>query len=232
MARVSLDKISVEYPIYNAGAFSLRNNLVAIGTGGRISAEARHIKSVMALEDVTLELNDGDRLGLVGHNGSGKSTLLRTIAGIYQPVRGSVEVEGRVSTVFGLGAGLQPELSGYDNIIRMSMMLGATRAQAEAAIPDIEDFSELGNFLAMPVRTYSAGMSMRLNFAVATASYPEILLVDEIFGAGDAEFQVKAQKRMNEFVEKASIFILASHSEQLIKKFTKNTVQLRHGRIM
>ncbi len=167
----------------------------------------------------------------IGHNGSGKSTLLRTLAGIFAPTRGSISIEGRVSTVFGLGAGLQPELTGYENIIRMGIMLGASRAEAESHIPDIEEFSELGNFLAMPVSTYSDGMRTRLAFGVATAAHPEILLIDEVLGAGDAEFQVRAQRRLSGFIEKSSILVLASHSAQLITQFCSSTLQLAHGRI-
>ena len=230
MARITLDDVTVEYPIYNSRAMSLRNNLIAIGTGGRISREARGIVSVTALEGITLDLRDGDRVGLVGHNGSGKSTLLRTMAGIYQPARGTIRIEGRVSTVFGLGAGLEPELTGYENIVRMAMMLGASRAAAEATVPDVEAFSELGDFLKVPVRTYSDGMRTRLSFGVATAAHPDILLVDEVFGAGDAEFQEKAQRRMAEFVEKSSILVLASHNEALLAHFCDTFVRLDHGK--
>ncbi len=221
----------MEYPIYNGRAMSLRNNLLAIGTGGRLSKEARGIVSVTALEDITLDLKDGDRVGLIGHNGSGKSTLLRTMAGIFRPVRGTVLVEGRVSTVFGLGAGLEPELTGYENIVRMAMMLGSSHGEAESIVPDVENFSELGNFLSVPVSTYSDGMRTRLSFGVATATHPEVLLVDEVIGAGDAEFQKRANRRMAEFVEKSSIFVLASHSASLIQSFCKEQITLTHGRI-
>lgn len=231
MIRIKLENVSVEYPIYNAGALSLRNSMIAIGTGGRISSESRRITTVTALDGVSLELADGDRLGLVGHNGSGKSTLLRTMAGIYQPTSGRIAVNGRVSTVFGLGAGLQQELTGYENIIRMAMMLGASRAEAEESIPDIEAFSELGDFLSVPVRTFSAGMRTRLTFAVATAMHPEILLIDEVIGAGDAAFRERARHRMAEFVEKASVLVLASHSAGMLEMFCNRTIRLDHGRI-
>ncbi len=232
MAEITLQNVSVEYPIYNLRAMSLRNNLLAISTGGRLSKESRGIVSVTALDGISLKLKEGDRLGLIGHNGSGKSTLLRTLAGIYTPTRGSISIDGRVSTVFGLGAGLELELSGYENIIRMAMMLGATRRQAEAVIPDIEEFSELGNFLSVPVNTYSDGMRTRLSFGVATAMHPEILLVDEVLGAGDAEFQVRARKRMVKFIERSSIFVLASHSPELIETFCDRTIHLEHGRLI
>jgi ABC-type polysaccharide/polyol phosphate transport system ATPase subunit len=232
MARLQLDDVSVEYPIYNASSMSLRNQLVAISTGGRMAQEAGNIVTVRALDGVTMSLKDGDRVGLLGHNGSGKTTLLRTMAGIFRPTKGKMVIEGRVSSIFGLGAGIDPELSGHENIIRMSMLLGATLAAAKARIPDIEDFTELGNFLALPVRTYSAGMQTRLTFAVATAAHPEILLVDEVMGAGDADFQSKARKRMNDFIEKSSVFVFASHSRELIQRFCNKVCTLEHGRLI
>ena len=194
MAELLLRDVTVEYPIYNAANMSLRNQIVAIGTGGRIRSDTRRVTTVTALDGIELNLKDGDRVGLVGHNGSGKTTLLRTMAGIFTPTRGTIGITGRVSTVFGLGAGLDGELTGYENIVRMSMLLGATRRSAEAIIPDIEDFTELGDFLSVPVRTYSAGMVTRLTFAVATAAQPEILLIDEVLGAGDVGFQEKARQ--------------------------------------
>jgi ABC-type polysaccharide/polyol phosphate transport system ATPase subunit len=231
MARMLLDNVGVAYPIYNAASKSLRRQLVSISTGGRVSSEG-HVATVQALDGINLDLKDGDRIGLVGHNGSGKTTLLRTMAGIFRPTRGRLRVEGRVSTVFGLGAGMDSELTGYENITRMAMLLGARREEAEAAIPGIEEFSELGQFLAMPVRTYSAGMTTRLLFGVATAVHPEILLVDEVLGAGDEGFQEKARQRMSEFVAKASIFVLASHAPDLMKQFCTRMIRLEHGKIV
>jgi len=197
-----------------------------------MSHDERGIISVTALDGVSLDLVNGDRVGLVGHNGSGKSTLLRTLAGIYAPIRGSIRIEGRVSTVFGLGAGMEPELTGYENIVRMGMMLGASRAEAESRIADIETFSELGDFLSVPVRTYSDGMRTRLAFGVATAAHPDILLIDEVLGAGDAEFQQRAACRMADFIERSSIVVLASHSPELIQRYCNRIVHLQHGRLV
>jgi len=232
MARMKLEGVGVAYPVYNAASQSLRNQLVNISTGGRVSRARGHVATVQALDGIDLDLRDGDRIGLVGHNGSGKTTLLRTLAGIFRPTRGRIVVEGRISTVFGLGAGMDLELTGYENITRMAMLLGASRRQAEDSVPGIEEFTELGQFLAMPVRTYSAGMTTRLLFAVATAVHPEILLVDEVLGAGDAAFQEKAQQRMSQFVAKASIFVLASHSPDLMRQFCTRMITLEHGRIV
>ena len=232
MAEIRLENVTVEYPIYNAETMSLRNNLIAISTGGRISKAARNVVSVTALDGIDLDLKNGDRLGLVGHNGAGKSTLLRTMAGIFKPTRGCITIDGKVSTVFGLGAGLQEELTGYDNIVRMGMMLGATRREAEANIADIEEFTELGNFFAFPVHTYSAGMRTRLTFAVATAAHPEILLIDEVLGAGDAEFQKKAHARITGMVDRARILVLASHGPNMIRRYCNKTIRLEHGKIV
>jgi ABC-type polysaccharide/polyol phosphate transport system ATPase subunit len=229
MAELLLRDVTVEYPIYNVGNMSFRNRLVAIGTGGRLRSDTRRITTVTALDGVNLHLKDGDRVGLTGHNGSGKTTLLRTMAGIFQPTRGAIAISGRVSTVFGLGAGLDPELSGYENIVRMSLLLGVSFAEARASIPEIEEFTELGDFLAVPVRTYSIGMMTRLAFAVATAVHPEILLIDEILSAGDANFQEKARKRMDAFIARASIFVMASHSRDLIREYCQRTIVLSHG---
>jgi ABC-type polysaccharide/polyol phosphate transport system ATPase subunit len=232
MAELYLRDVTIEYPIYNAGNMSLRNQLVALGTGGLLRSDTRRITTVTALDGIDLHLSDGARLGLSGHNGSGKTTLLRTMAGIFAPTRGEIRIAGRVSTVFGLGAGLDPELNGYENIVRMAMLLGATRDEAEDQIPDIEAFTELGDFLSIPVRTYSSGMYTRLVFAVATAAHPEILLVDEVLGAGDASFQEKAHARMMDFISRASVFVFASHSADLLSRYCDRTIVLEHGRIV
>jgi ABC-type polysaccharide/polyol phosphate transport system ATPase subunit len=231
MAELLLRDLTIEYPIYNAGNMSLRNQLVAIGTGGLMRNDTKRITTVTALDRINLHLTDGARLGLIGHNGSGKTTLLRTMAGIFTPTRGEIRIDGRVSTVFGMSAGLDPELNGYENIVRMSMLLGVTHADAEANIPDIEAFSELGDFLSVPVRTYSAGMLTRLQFGVATSVEPEILLIDEGLATGDAAFQKKAQTRMEQFIEKASVLVIASHSRELLAKYSNEIVQLTHGRM-
>lgn len=194
MAVIKVKNVSVEYPIYQGNSMSLRNTIVSAATGGVISRGANNIVTVKALDDISFILNDGDRVGLIGHNGAGKSTLLRTLAGIYAPTAGNVHVNGRISTILELGAGLANELSGYENIIRMGMFLGASKTQAQSFIPDIAEFTELGSFLEAPVSTYSAGMMTRLTFAISTAIRPEILLIDEVLGAGDSSFQKKLKR--------------------------------------
>lgn len=229
MARLKFENVTIQYPIYNSRGMSLRNQILRLGTGGKIEAEAGHINLVTALKDVSFELVDGDSIGLIGHNGSGKTTLLRTMAGIYVPVSGKVMRQGSLATVFELGAGMDLELSGYENIVRMGLMMGLTLNQARRRIPEIEEFTELGDFLQLPVRTYSSGMTIRLMFAVATSVEPEILLIDEMFGIGDPGFQEKAHARMKSLISSSKIFVFASHSHSLLREYCKRIFLLDHG---
>lgn len=229
MARLAFENVTIQYPIYNSRGMSLRNQILRWSTGGKIESEAGHIKLVTALRDVSFELADDDSVGLIGHNGSGKTTLLRAMAGVYKPVSGKVVREGRLATVFEIGAGMDPELSGYDNIVRMGLMMGMTPTQARGCIPNIEEFTELGDFLQLPVRTYSSGMTMRLMFAMATSVEPEILLVDEMFGTGDAGFQEKARARMKYLISSSKIFVFASHSYDLLREYCNRIFLLDHG---
>jgi ABC-type polysaccharide/polyol phosphate transport system ATPase subunit len=231
MAKILFENVTVRYAIYNTRSQSLRNQLLNIGTGGRISKEVANTTIVTALDDVSFSIARGDRVGLIGHNGAGKTTMLRVMAGIYQPVAGQVICEGRATTIIELGAGMDPELSGYENIIRMGMLAGASMKEMQSATSGIEEFSELGSYLSMPVRTYSAGMVTRLMFAVATANQPEILLIDEMFETGDAAFQARAQKRMFDLIDAASIFVFASHSPDLVKRYCNRVFQLDHGKV-
>lgn len=231
MAVLKLENVILQYPLYNSRALSLRNQLIRLGTGGRIEAEAGHVNLVTALDNVSLELRDGDAVGLMGHNGAGKTTLLRTMAGIYAPSSGRVLREGKLATVFEIGAGMDPELSGYDNIVRMGLMMGMHLGEARSKVADIENFTELGDFLQLPVRTYSSGMTMRLMFAMATSVQPEILLIDEMFGTGDVAFQEKARVRMKALISASKIVVIASHSLELLREHSRRIFRLDHGRI-
>jgi len=230
-ALLKFDNVTVQYPIYNSRSQSLRNQLVRISTGGRIESDASHIQIVTALRDVSFTLNEGDAVALIGHNGAGKSTLLRTMAGVYAPVAGTVERQGRVATVLDLGMGMDPELSGYENIVRMSMLMGIPKREIKTHLEEIESFTQLGGFLELPVRTYSSGMATRLMFAVATSTRPDVLLVDEIFGTGDAEFQVKAKERMTALIKSVGIFVFASHNNSLVRRYCNRFFFLEHGKI-
>ena len=209
----------------------MRNQLMRISTGGRFEQEAGSVQVVTALKNANFDLKKGDTVGLIGHNGAGKSTLLRAMAGIYKPVSGKVIRQGRVATVLELGAGMDAELSGYENIVRMGILMGMTKGEITAKIPEIESFTELGNFLELPVRTYSAGMATRLMFAVATSTEPDILLVDEVFGTGDAEFQSKAKARMSNLIKSVGIFVFASHDHATMKQYCKRIFKLEHGNL-
>ncbi len=230
-ASLQFENVTVQYPIYNSRSMSLRNHLVRISTGGRIESEAGRIQIVTALQDVSFELREGDAVALIGHNGAGKSTLLRTMAGVYTPVQGNVIRRGRVATVFDLGMGMDQELSGYENITRMLLLLGIKRSDIKPRVEEIENFTQLGDFLELPVRTYSSGMATRLMFAVATSTKPDILLVDEVFGTGDAEFQVNAKKRMENLIRSVGIFVFASHNSELVKQYCNRFFFLEHGKI-
>ncbi len=231
MAEIIFDNVTLRYPIFNSRSMSLRNQLVRIATGGTIESESGSAVVVTALKNVSFSLKNGDAVGLVGHNGAGKSTLLRTIAGIYQPASGNIRRKGKVATVLEIGAGLEPELSGYENIINLGMMMGMSQEEAKALTPDIEEFTDLGDFLQLPVRTYSSGMTMRLMFAVATAVTPEILLIDEMFSMGDAGFQEKSLARIRKLISSAQIFVFASHNPELIKTYCNRIFRLEHGQL-
>ncbi|MDF0377973.1 ABC transporter ATP-binding protein [Methylophilus sp. YYY-1] len=231
MAKIIFHNVSLSYPIYHAGAMSLKSKLVEVSTGGRLSKTKKNLVSVSALENVNFALNDGDSVGLIGHNGAGKTTLLRTMAGIYTPTKGNIIREGKVSTIIELGAGLDSELTGYENIYRLGLLLGMSLKEINEILPSIESFTDLGDFLSAPVRTYSSGMLMRLMFAVTTSNQPEILLVDEMFGTGDKSFQIKARERMESIVSSAKIFVFASHSESLISQFCNRVFELSHGQL-
>ena len=228
MAHIIFDQVTLKYPIYNVGTMSLKKAILDIGTGGKLSKDSKLVK-ITALENVSFKLNDGDSVGLVGHNGAGKTTLLRTMAGIFTPISGTISKVGKTSTIIELGAGLDSELSGYENVFRMGLLLGMSRTHIQDLLPSIEDFTELGAFLEAPVRTYSSGMLMRLMFAVSTANKPEILLVDEMFGAGDKSFQDKAKARMENIISASKIFVFASHSDELIQKFCNRVFEISHG---
>ncbi len=228
-AYLAFENVTIQYPLYNSRNMSLRNQLVRLGTGGRIENEAGRVQVVTALKNASFVIEHGQTVGLVGHNGAGKSTLLRTMAGIYTPASGTVIRQGRVATMLELGSGVDPELSGYENITRMGMLLGMAPDRLRATLADIEDFSELGDFLHLPLRTYSSGMATRLMFAVATSSQPDILLVDEMFGTGDAAFQISAKKRMESLIASVGIFVFASHDDDLIRTYCQRLFFLNHG---
>ena len=229
MAHISIENLTVEFAIFGASSRSLKNKILSQATGGRVMSSARDVVTVRAIDGISLEINDGDRVGLVGHNGSGKTTLLRVLAGIYKPSGGAITIEGRVGTLLDSNAGMDPESTGLENIYLRGYMMGMSRREITAKLDEIAEFTELGNFLALPMRTYSAGMFARLAFAVSTAAHNDILLIDEGLSAGDAAFQKKVRQRIESLFDRTPIVILASHSETMISEFCSRRVQMDHG---
>ena len=230
-AILSLDRVSVSFPVYHGGSRSLKKAILSRSSAGRIARDANDRITIDALRDVTLSLRKGDRLALIGANGAGKTTLLRVMAGVYEPVSGTVELRGRISPMFDIGLGIDVDLSGYDNIRLRGLLLGLSSQDIEERLPDIADFTELGDYLDIPVRTYSSGMMLRLTFAVATCFEPEILLMDEWVSAGDAHFTAKAQRRIDSFVDKASVLVLASHNLEICRRWCNRGLWLVQGQV-
>lgn len=230
MALIHADRIVVEFPMYSLGQRSFKQRLLQSATGGRIGQRG-DLTVVRALDEVSFRLAPGDRLGLWGHNGSGKTTLLRAIAGVYPPVSGRLDVSGRIASLIDLNLGMDGDASGIENIRMRGVLLGLSRREADRLLDDVADFTELGGFLSMPVRTYSSGMHMRLGFAISTAVEADIVLMDEWLSVGDADFQKRAQDRLALFLERSKILVLASHSEQLLKDMCNRIIHLDHGRV-
>jgi ABC-type polysaccharide/polyol phosphate transport system ATPase subunit len=231
MAFLRLRDLAVEFPIYQGGSRSLRKRLLATTTQGNIAKDAGDRINVHALADLNLDIEDGDRLALIGANGAGKSTLLKVLAQIYQPTRGRLRISGRVSAMLTAAVGINPDATGTENIILLGMYMDIPPREMRKRIADIAEFTGLGHYLDMPVRTYSSGMIMRLCFSVTTSMQPEILLLDEWIAAGDAGFLEKTRQRMLDVVSGTSIIVLASHSLPLLEEWCNRAILLDHGRI-
>jgi ABC-type polysaccharide/polyol phosphate transport system ATPase subunit len=221
----------VDFPLYGGHSRSLKTTLMRAATGGTLARGAGERIVVRALDRVSFAFAEGDRVALVGHNGSGKSTLLRVVAGAYEPVGGAVEIRGRVASMLSISLGMDLESTGYENIRLQGILFGMSNAEIEHKMDAIAEFTELGDYLSMPMRTYSSGMMMRISFGVATAVDAEIILMDEWIGVGDANFFEKADRRIREFVSKAGILVFASHSVELLRKLCNKAIMLEHGRV-
>ena len=226
-----LESVTVDFSVYNTNTRSLRNRLLHHGTGGRIARGAGRRLLVRALEGVTLAFEHGDRVALIGPNGSGKTTLLRVLAGAYEPTYGRVYRHGRTASLLSVSLGINPEATGYENIVTRGLFLGLLPEQVRERMDEIAEFTELGDYLAMPVHTYSAGMRLRLAFAVCTCFDPEILLMDEWLGLADRAFVEKAQHRLRGFVERAGILVLASQNAGLVRGVCSTGVLLDAGSV-
>ena len=228
MAKIELQDVGLTFRLRQARRLALKEYLL----NTMFLQRKNPLISVHALDGVTLSAGDGDRIGVIGHNGAGKSTLLKLLAGIYPPTRGTRRVEGKVCSLFDITLGFEPDASGRDNIMYRAYLQGETPRSLRAKIQEIEEFTELGSFLDTPVRYYSAGMAVRLAFSIATATEPEVLLIDEVLGVGDLAFQLKARKRMREMMANARLMVMVSHDLQSIKQMCNRAVWLEQGRVM
>ena len=231
MSWMSLRNVSVQFPVYQASQRSLKHTILRARTGGRIVNAANGHVAVNALNNLNLELRLGDRVALIGPNGAGKTTLLRIMAGTYEPTQGTVESDGEISALFDVGLGFDYDATGYENITIRGIYMGMSRKDVQKHTDSIAEFTELGGYLDMPVRTYSAGMMMRLAFGIATCQEPEILLMDEWLLAGDAHFLVKARERLGNFVKKSNIMVLASHSDEIVREWCTKAIYLEQGTV-
>lgn len=229
---IELRGVSVYLPVYSVKAKSLRQTLTRMTVGGALFRRSDETVVVQALENVSLSIGDGERVALIGGNGAGKTTLLKTMAGVYTPAKGVVQVKGAVSSALNIGLGMDPELTGRRNIYLLAYYRGISRREVERQIDSIIEATDLGSFIDLPVSTYSTGMTGRLTFAVATAFQPDVLLMDEWLLAGDAQFMNKATARVEEFVSKARIVVLASHSLEIVRNFCTSAALLDGGRLV
>jgi len=229
MAHIKLTDVGVEFPIHNANSRSLQLQVFS-ALGGKLARHSRAV-FVRALNGVNLDLQEGDRIGIVGHNGAGKTTLLRVLAGVYEPTQGALSIDGRLSSFTDITLGMDPEATGLDNIIFRCVFMGLSFAEARKLSPSIEEFSELGEFLRLPVRTYSTGMFLRLAFAISTSIEPEIIVMDEMIGAGDARFLEKAKRRLADLLTRVKILVVATHDSSIMESLCNKIVWLEHGEV-
>ncbi len=222
--------LGLDYPVYSVKAQSLRNAIANVAVGGLLMKTTQDIAVVRALSNVNFRLIEGDRLALIGHNGSGKSSLLKVLAGIYSPTAGELNIAGRVTSMLSMSIGLDGDASGLRNISTCLLMQGLSRQEIKARVPQIVEFSELGAFIHMPFKTYSAGMMARLTFAIGTEIEADILLMDEWLSAGDASFRDKASARIEKFVGSAKMVVIGTHDLHLVRKICNKVLVLDAGR--
>lgn len=231
MAIIEFTNVCVDFPIYNGNSRSLKTKLAQIATGGQLGADPQGRVIVRAIDNLSFSLKDGARVGLMGHNGAGKSTLLRLLGGIYEPSSGTASIKGSLGSLIDISLGIDPEATGRENIYFRGGLLGMSKYEIKQQLDAIIDFSELGNFIDMPLRTYSSGMHLRLAFSVSTILRPEILLMDEWLSVGDEGFMHKAEQRLSELVQSTNILVIASHSREIIEKTCNRVFWLEHGKI-
>jgi lipopolysaccharide transport system ATP-binding protein len=226
---IAVTDLTIRFPVYGVDAKSLKKHLARVTVGGRLGPSMAGATEVTAISHLNLELKAGDRLGLIGHNGSGKTTLLRALSGAYEPDEGTIDVHGRIAALLNLGLGIDPSATGYDNIRLRGRIAGLSAKEIDERMDEIAEFTGLGPFLAMPVKTYSAGMQARLAFSAATAVEADVLLMDEWISVGDADFQKLAHKRLLNLVERAGILVLATHDVDLLRLYCNKVMRMEGG---
>jgi homopolymeric O-antigen transport system ATP-binding protein len=233
MTLIEAKNIGIEFPVAPPNAQSFRHLAIkaASRVGGRVSRNDGSFQFVQALDDINFTLKQGDRLGLVGHNGAGKTTLIRVLAGIYEPTRGSLRTVGRNVPMFDIGLGMDEEASGYENIRTRGLILGLSPQEIDERIPEIVEFAELGEYLELPIRTYSSGMLLRLVFSIAASIHGDIILMDEWIAVGDAQFRKKTHDRLQDITMRSGIVVLASHDHGLLKNTCNLGLYLDGGRV-
>jgi ABC-type polysaccharide/polyol phosphate transport system ATPase subunit len=227
---IDLENVVVDYPLYSGRGRSLKSHVIK-SVGGTIGHDSADRVVVRAVDGISISLRSGDRLAIIGGNGAGKSTLLRVFAGIAEPSSGIAMIRGRVSPLIEMSMGMDLEATGYENIIMRGVFLGMSYSESKAKIPEVEEFCELGEYLALPIRTYSTGMSVRLSFAISTSVNPDILVLDEVIAAGDAAFFDKAYARMVRLIESTAIVIIATHDMSVASKLCNRAIFLMNGQI-
>lgn len=234
MAYLEMSGVSVDFPLFSSQSRGLINSLLRFDRAvqQRIETKGGSGVTVHALRDITLHLKVGDRVALIGRNGAGKTTMLRVMSGVYEPEHGEIRSSGNISALTDLMLGVDPEASGYDFVITRGIVMGLTKTQARGLFQDVEAFTELGDYLHLPVRSYSTGMLLRLAFAVSTAVVPDILLMDEMIGVGDAQFIERAHHRLDKLMSQVEILVLASHNEEILRAFCSKGIVMSEGRIV
>lgn len=229
---IKIESLNLRYPLMGHFSHSLQSHLLN-SVGGVLAGKTKELVSyVHALRDINLFVSDGSRVGIIGHNGAGKTTLLRVISGVYPPSSGEITTNGTVHALTDFTLGMDPNADGIKNIIFRLIFMGYKFADAKKAVDDIVDFSGLGEFINLPIRTYSTGMYLRLAFSISTHFAPDILVLDEVIGAGDESFRDKAQKRLDHLIDQSRIVVLSSHDIGAINKYCTRTIWMDKGSIM
>ena len=233
-SQIILKNVCLDFPVYDAVSLSFRNKVSNMGKVivNRTTKNNSGGKIIKGLRDISYIFNHGDKVALLGHNGSGKTTLLKLLAGIYAPTSGSIQKTGETNCMLDIGFGFEQDATGYENIILSNITRGLTKEQVDKILPEIVEFCGLGEFLNMPLRTYSSGMQARLAFSSAIANTPGILLIDEFFSTGDIEFSKKSKKKVLEMMSNSSILVFASHDLSLLKSICNKAICMQNGKVI